>query len=202
VDGGLNLASYITPKNIDAGTFKSFPSYGFGIDIKGREPKPMHIGFSIEYYLNSINWKSEESGGLGGSTRWYDINYTIECLRFSLFPEFLIGKKYQFFCNLSPFFSLMIHSSKNGTSWTYNQSERIETGSASDDITKFDFGIKEGMGFGYAVKSFLVLSIEENGSLGIWNINKASAGDVNSAGLSIFFCLSFIIPKSKTEEQK
>jgi hypothetical protein len=200
LNGGLNLATFIS-HNDDAGTITGYPSWGAGLEIKGRKPGPMHLGFSAEYLRTSINRKYEESHGLGSNSwKLYDINYDLDYLRLSIFPEFMIGKRFQFFCNLSPYFSFMIQSSRNGTyTTTDNTTPHKISGTASGDIGKFDFGIQESMGFGYAVKSFFVLSIEEKGSLGMLDINKFSGG-VYPAGLNIFFCLSFIIPKSKPEE--
>jgi hypothetical protein len=193
INGGLNLATYHSGDQ--NGSFRGYPSYGVGIEVKGREPRPMHVGFAVEYLFSSVNWKSSQSMKGGTITVTRDLTINSQYLRLALFPELLIGKRFQFFCNLSPYFSFLIH----GTAKETRENGKSITENASEEITKFDFGFQECIGFGYAVKSFLVLSIEERGCLGIMNIGK-SAGSPHTAGLNIFFCLSFIIPKDPNGE--
>ena len=153
------------------------------------------MGFSTEYLFNSVNWKSSQTMKAGMVTEWTDLTINSQYLRFALFPELAFGKRVQFFFNLSPYLSFLIH----GTTKETREDGKPITRNASGDITKFDFGFQECMGVGYAVKSFLVLSVEERGSLGIMNIGK-SAGSAHTAGLNIFFCVSFIIPKDPNGE--
>ena len=203
INGGLNLGTFVHRTEVNVGTISSNPSFGAGIEIKGRAPKPFHIGFAAEYNRTSFNWKWEELHGLGPSTwKIYDLNYDVDYLRLSVFPEFSIGDRFQFFFNMSPYVGFMIQSSKKGTYQKSNDGSMGEvSGKAGDDIGKFDFGIRGSMGIGFAVKPFFVISIEETGNLGIKNMNKIGAGGINSAGLATYLCFSFIIPKGPAEEK-
>ena len=42
----------------------SYPSYSFQIEIKGRRPKPFHLGASLMYYQSSFKWYEEGDGHL------------------------------------------------------------------------------------------------------------------------------------------
>ena len=209
VKGGINWSTFRNGSNsmIQSGSYTSYPSSGFGLDIKGRKSKLIHFGTSAEYYRTSVHWvtKFGPLGGSGGK----DIRYNMNLLRFSVFPELMIGKRFQFFFNIGPYLSIIINSSRNGTRWMTSgsggrQSYNTETGSANDDIHPADAGFMESLGFGYSILPFLVLSIEENGGIGIFNIDKNTdtEGIVKTKGIGVFFCVSFIIPGKKLTEQK
>ncbi|MGA2823426.1 MAG: hypothetical protein ABSE72_07860 [Bacteroidales bacterium] len=205
IKAGLNLSGFRNTYNESdySGTYKSFPSYSFGIEIKGRKLKVIHFGGSVEYYRNYTNWQAFY-GPMGGPMG-QNINYNIEWLRFSIFPELAFGNKVKFIFNLSPYVSIRVLSSMKGTSWIYSQSKTItenETGSAKDNITQLDIGFKENIGLGYSVLPFLVLSLEENGSLGILPVNKTTDGTVKTKDICFFLCVSYIIPGNKSKEKK
>ena len=176
----------------------SYPSYCFKLDVKERRPRPFHLGASLIFYQASFNWEAEFGGYLANGK---NIHYKLDCLRLYIFPEFSTGKKVQFHCNLSPYLNCILHSSKDGISWTYvykNYYEKVtktEIGSASDDIHQFDFGLQESMGISCFLTSWFTISLEENFSLGLLNINKHyEGGTVKNAGFCILLGASFIIP--------
>ena len=119
VKGGLNYSTIfneiIPTYNAQKG-YKSYPSYCVEFNLKGRKPTPIHAGLAISYSLNSFNYHSE---GTGHFPNGENINYNVECVRLTIFPEFTVGKRFQFFCNLSPYINVIISSSKNGTTWDY-----------------------------------------------------------------------------------
>ena len=181
-----------------SGTYKSYPSYYFSLLIKGRKAKPVHIGASISCYQSSINWQSIYGGH---SEYGKNINYLYETLRFSIFPECSFGKTVQFFFDISPYLSVIINSTKKGKSWGNNGNYITnQDGSAESDLHKVDLGFQESAGIGYLVTHWLLLSVEENASIGILNINKATEGTVNAATISILFGISFIIPESSGQD--
>lgn len=208
VKGGLNGSSIIdnVPKSeVYGGEYHSYPSYSFQLEVKGRRPTPVHLGASLMYYQSSYNWYAKNTGHFPDGK---DIHYTLDYLRLAIFPEFSFGKRFQFYCNVSPYLSIMIRSSKYGTSWDYDnilyylKDTKIESGSANDDIHQVDFGFQESIGVSYLIMPCLGITLEESGSLGCLNINKNYlGGKVKNASLSFLIGISFIIPgkKSRTE---
>ncbi len=206
---GINLTNYRDTKTDE--TFYGYPSYAFGVDIKGRKEKgrltAIHIGASVEYLRNSFNWNgSSTSGALGDwSSIGMNVHYNIEWLRLSLYPELVWGRRYQVNFNFSPFVSIKIHASKNGTSWTTDlrghTTTHIETGSAGDDFYKVDVGFREDLGFSYKVLPWLALSIEENYSWGINLVNKITYELLKTKSLCVSFCTSFIIPAKNSKAE-
>ena len=96
---------------------------------------------------------------------------------------------------------MIINSTKKGKSWGNNGNYITnQDGSAESDLHKVDLGFQESAGIGYLVTHWLLLSVEENASIGILNINKATEGTVNAATISILFGISFIIPESSGQD--
>jgi hypothetical protein len=63
VKGGINWSYFRDAGGEEDswGNYKCYPSYAFGVDIKGRKEKgrkskALHIGGSVEYYRSSIDW--------------------------------------------------------------------------------------------------------------------------------------------------
>ncbi|MCX6246208.1 MAG: hypothetical protein NTW10_00605 [Bacteroidetes bacterium] len=205
IKAGINWTNFRDVENKK--TLYGTASYGFGLDIKGRKPKPIHIGASIEFLRNSFHWETTSHSGLGDTKpNGQNIHYAVEWLRLSIYPEIAFGKRFQVNFHFSPYVGIKLHSSKDGISWTTNdQYQKIihnVSGSAKDDFVTVDIGFQENLGFGFAVLPYLVLSLEENYCFGITSVNKVTNGSLKTRSLSVFFCTSFIIPPSKSKEKK
>jgi|GEM_PF-5661166 len=208
VKGGINWLTFRNSSQTEgySGSFASPPSYSMGIDIKGLKPrtKHLHLGLSLEYYLNNINWNAEY-GGVQTSLG-QNICYHLGTLRFSVYPELFFGNKLKFFFNLGPYLSLIVNSSKTGISWDYSYpgqyTDNIESGSAKNDFKPADVGIRESLGIGYSLIPCLVLSVEENGGIGFLNIDNTigSAGFIKTSNLGVFVSLTYIIHRKKPKE--
>jgi len=65
INGGLNWSTLYSKasdgKNEDT-KYNGYTSYCFKLDIKGRKPKPFHIGASLMYYRSSFDWEAEFGG--------------------------------------------------------------------------------------------------------------------------------------------
>jgi len=177
---------------------KCDPSPEFGIEVKGRKPKLFHLGGSVEYYSTafSLNYTY---GPLGMPARKV-VSYDVDWLRFAMFPEIKIGKRLQFYFNISPYVGVRIKSSKSGTNTEYYHGEEwvtIESGSASDDIVKVDIGFSESAGLSFAIIPRLVVSLEEMGSWGISNLDKTSQTSYSRRSISVLMCVSYVFPAKK-----
>ena len=205
IKGGLNFSTLIeknTLQNTSKEVFKSYPSYCFEFSLKGRKPTPIHAGVSLTYSMNSFNYHYDSEGHFPTGE---NINYQLQCIRLTVFPEFSTGKRFQFFCNLSPYLNLMINSSKNGSKWSYEYignyyqlvNETI-AGSANDDFNQLDIGFQESCGLGFQLNPWLGLTIEENGSLGCLNINKKETNwNLKNASLKLLLGVTFTFPNKK-----
>lgn len=203
VETGVNWTFLRNPANgnQDLTSCKSFPSYYFAFEIKGRKPKPVHIGVSLPYFQSYFNIQATSSGHFPDGV---NINYKYETLGISIFPELSFGKTIQFIFNLGPYFGYIITASKKGTSSGYlyynNYYVKDETGSATDDFFKFQPGIQETVGIGYLVRYWLLLSIKESGTLGLLPVTNFWDGNMKSENIDLLFGVSFIIPQQQKQE--
>ncbi|MCX6243632.1 MAG: hypothetical protein NTU98_02910 [Bacteroidetes bacterium] len=199
---GVNYAGYRNAGDEASyrGTYTIYPSYGFGFDVKGRKSKIIHLGASFEYCRSSANWQSISASPGGSYNR--NVNYHVEWLRLSLYPELTFGNRFMVIFNFSPYVSIRVHSSMEGTSWisygghTYTTEE---SGPVGHDLNSVDIGIKENLGFGFKVIPSLVLSVEETGSLGLFPV---SSDFVKTQAICVFFCASWIIPRAKAKAKE
>ena len=202
VESGVNWTSLRDPQGSIL-SCKSFPSYYFSFEIKGRKLKHIHFGGELSFSQSYFNLQATSGGHFPEDE---NINYKISTLRISMFPELTFGKKVQFLLNLSPYFGYIITASKKGTSTNYNgypymnlQTEN-ETGSATGDFFRFDFGLQETFGVGYLIKPWFMISVKETGDLGLLPVNKFLNGSFKSENISLLFGVSFIIPKQQAKE--
>lgn len=195
--GGVSWFSLWGDEHSDEGNgftnYTSYPSYCFTFEIKGRKSKAFHLGFSAKYSKNLFNVNATTGHHFQDGK---NINYELDYIYLSIFPEFLIGKKLQFYCNIGPYLGVMINSKKYGTSYTSSYYPVVYTyktlqGSANDDLKEVDFGFQENIGISYKFNSWLGLTLEENGCLGVIIINKNSAPDTKSKSLCLQFGVSF-----------
>lgn len=185
VSGQLDIAYF-------DGKFKSYPSFCFGFDVKYREIKLLNLGVSIEYYMDDFLWYE----GYSGFNK--DIRYKIGYLRFTVFPEFIIGNKLQFYCNAGPYLSVVVNSGKKIEKYNSIFGTTIEKGSAKDDLLALDIGLKGCLGFGLEIIKNLVIFIESDGNLGLININDASTyGGAKTKGISVLAGLSYKLSRNK-----
>ena len=210
ISGGVNLSHPIDNESNSndraESDFSGKFSYSFLLEIKGRKPKKFHPGASLMVYQSCYNWYARESSHLADG---HDINYRIEYMRISIFPEFTKGDTFQLFCNLGPYLNLMLHSSKNGTSWTYKYIDYYprlvtenETGPASEDFKKTDFGLQASIGINYFILPWLGLTFQWNGSIGFINLNKTNlGGKVRNFGFSFLVGASFKVPANKSHNE-
>ena len=207
VETGVSWTSLRNPSRGDSYgdilNCKSFPSYYFSFEIKGRKSKHIHIGGDLSFFQSYFNLQATSGGHFPENE---NINYKISTLRISIFPELTFGKKVQFLLNLSPYFGYIITASKKGTSTNYNgypymnlQTEN-ETGSATGDFYRFDFGFQETAGVGYLIKTWFMISVKETGNLGLLPVNKFLNDGFKSENISLLFGVSFIIPEQKDKE--
>ena len=207
ISGGLNYSKppdKVYSSDVVSETYGGV-SYSFLLEIKGGKPKPFHPGVSFMFYQSSYEWVARNSGHTADRQ---DINYKIDYLRISIFPEFTSGKRFQFFCNLGPYIGFMVHSSKDGTSWTYKyinyyprEVVEHETGSASDDLQTVDFGIQGSAGINYYILPWLGLTFEENITIGFLNLNETDyVGKIRNFSLSFLIGVSFKIIKDKSSK--
>lgn len=174
------------------------PSPEFGIEVKGRKPKLFHLGGSVEYYSTkfSLNYSYGPLGQPGHMVMDYDVSW----LRFAVFPEFTVGRRLQFYFNISPYAGVRLNASKSGTNTVYDQGEEIvsyESGSATDDITKVDIGFSESAGLSFSIIPRLVVSAEEMGSWGISNLDKTAETRYTRRSVSLLLCISYVFPGKK-----
>lgn len=203
--GGLNYSTIfnqLIPSHTAQEGYKSYPSFCFEFNLKGRKPTPIHAGLAISYSLNSFNYHSE---GTGHFPNGENINYHVECVRLTIFPELTVGKRLQFFCNLSPYLNIIIHSSKNGTTWDYeyigNYYQLVYksiNGSANEDLSQAEIGFQESLGLSFQVNSWFGLTFEENGSLSCINLDMKKTYTIGkSASLRLLLGVTFTIPGKK-----
>jgi hypothetical protein len=187
------------PDNFDY-NYKSFPGspiYSMGVDIKGLIPKTkyLNLGFSIDYNLSSFNW-NEESQGFYKS----DIHYNLRMLRFCIYPELIFGKRLKFFFNIGPYLSFTVNSSYTGTVWHHiNPIHGDTTYSISGPLKNFettDVGLREGLGISYPVISYLILSVEEKGGIGILSIHDPEVS-AKKTDIGVLVSVAYIIQKKK-----
>jgi Outer membrane protein beta-barrel domain len=202
VESGVNWTSLRDPNEMEGGILscKSFLSYYFSFEIKGRKSKHIHLGGDLSFFQSYFNLQTTSGGHFPEDE---NINYKISTLRISIFPELTFGKKVQFFFTLGPYFGCIITASKKGTSTNYNgypymnlQTEN-ETGSATGDFHIFDFGLQETAGVGYLIKPWFMISVKETGALGLLPVDY---GSTKSENISLLFGVSFIIPKQQVKE--
>jgi hypothetical protein len=210
ISGGLNLSKVIdnasNSSSDQVSDISGKLSYSILLEIKGRKPKKFHPGASIMFYQSSYDWYAKNSGYMADGL---DINYKIEYLRFSVFPEFTLGNRFQFFCNLGPYLNFMVYSSKNGTSWSYKyinyyprKVTEDETGSASEDIKKVDFGVQASVGMNCLILPWLGLTFQENCSFGFINVNKTDlGGKQRNFSLSFLLGVSFKVPANTSQDE-
>ena len=189
--GGVSWFSLWGDEHSDEGNgftnYTSYPSYCFTFEIKGRKPKAFHLGASAKYAKNLFNVHATTGHHFQDGK---NIKYELDCIYLAMFPEFLIGKKIQFYCNIGPYIGIMINSEKNGTSYTSTYypvvyTYKTESGSANGDLKEVDFGFQQSIGISYKFNSWLGLTLEENGSLGVININKKSTPATRSKSLCL-----------------
>lgn len=205
INGGVSWFSLWGDKHPDEGNgfsdYTSYPSYCFALEIKGRSPKAFHLGGSAKFSKNRFNINSTTGHYFQDGK---NINYELDCIYLSIFPEFLVGNKIQFYCNAGPYIGFMINSNKNGTSFTSTWYPvvyvyKAENGSANGDLKEFDFGFQQSIGISYKVNSWLGLTLNENGSLGVININKTSTTAIRSKSLCLQFGVSFQLQAEKNK---
>jgi hypothetical protein len=201
MQGGLNYSTLFKSPNFYNGEgFTSYLSYCSEIELKGRKPKPIHLGMSLMYSRDYFVFNSAGGGYFPYPT---SITYSLNCLRITIFPEFSTGKKIQFFCNIGPYVNIMISSSKNGETWHYenfnNDSQEVYTyitGSANDTFKPIDVGIQESIGLSFIITSWFGLTFKENGSLGFLNVNKSlSDWNLKTESIRLLMGAIFIISK-------
>ncbi|MGA3015093.1 MAG: outer membrane beta-barrel protein [Bacteroidales bacterium] len=203
VESGVNWTSLRSPNDLDEGTInlKSFPSYYFSFEIKGRKSKHIHLGGDLSFFQSYLNVQATANGEFPDI---WNVNLKYETLGIAIFPELSFGKTVQFFFNLSPYFAFIIKSAEQGTreEWNaehFNYTTRNESGSAKDDFFTFSIGFQETFGIGYMVDPWLQLSIKETGFLGILPVCYLS-GSYDTKDISLLFGVSFIIPKQQAKE--
>jgi hypothetical protein len=212
IKGGLNYSTqieYFLPMDHSAGAdiYTSYPSYCFEFELKGRKPAHVHAGGSIMYSLDNFSWYTVTGGHFPDE---YFNKYQLKCLRIAIFPEFLTGKRIQFFCNASPYLNIIISSIKSGYKSSYEWKNSFYqlvttevTGSAYDNFKQIDIGFQETAGLSFLVYPWLGLTFEENGSLGCLNANKnAYNWNVKNASIRLLWGLTFIIPGTKQQKEK
>jgi hypothetical protein len=203
VESGVNWTS-LRSSNQEAGgdvNCKSFPSYYFSFEIKGRKSKHIHFGSEFSFYQSYLNVQGTTSGHFPDI---WNVNFKYETLGIAIFPELSFGKTVQFFLDVSPYFAFLIKSAKQGTreEWNtggFNYITENETGSAKGDFFTFSMGFQETFGIGYMVKPWLQLSIKETGILGMLPVFSLS-DSYDAKAISLLFGVSFIIPKQQSKE--
>jgi hypothetical protein len=206
IKGGVNWSTLWGNEHPQEGymVYSCDPSFGFKMEIKGRKKKYVHLGVSASYSQSVFNWKAEYGGYLPDGK---NITYRTSNLYFTVFPEFSIGRKFQFYCNVSPYISFMLTSSREGYTTTYTYYPVVQvshpvSGTATNDLKSFDFGFQESIGISYMFNSWFGLTLEENGFLGLLNINKVANGSyVRNKGMCLMFGVSFLCPKKKPPKE-
>ncbi|MGA3014471.1 MAG: hypothetical protein ABSD71_10600 [Bacteroidales bacterium] len=182
-------------------SFPGSPNNSIGLDIKELLPKTKHLnlGFSIDYNPYPFYFSS------GDGTNWEHIHYNLRELRFTVYPEFFIGKKIKFFFNIGPYLSVSVNSSYSGTAWQHIDPEYGDiTYIVSGILTNFktiDAGFREGLGISYPVVNDIIVSVEENGSFGVLAINH-DVGNVNKWDIGVLVSVAYMIQKKKTKNPK
>ncbi len=208
IKGGLNFSTIFQPFNANSSNnhrFTSYPSFCFEFNLKGRKPTHFHAGLAISYSQDSFKDQFESEGHFPIGK---NITYNVQCVRITIFPELTVGKRCQFFFNLSPYLNIVINSSKSGSTWSYEYIGsyyelvyKNVNGSANDDFCKTVIGFQESVGFCYQINSWFGITFEENGSISCINLDpktKSSLG--NTIGLKLLLGVAFTIP-SKTKDK-
>lgn len=193
IKGGVNWLSFRDVANSRLGSsYSSLPGFCMGVDVKGLKPWTHHIylGVSVEYYLNKVNLHALQGGAQVWSEQY--IHYTLGMLRFAVYPELYAGNRFRFFFNLGPYLSFLVNSSKTGSGchFTIPVQNYTVSGSAKDDFKTVDVGLREGLGFSYAVIPDLRISIEENAGIGFLN---AQWGYTKPNNIGIFLGVAYNI---------
>jgi hypothetical protein len=206
IHGGISWPTFRNDghpcNNLDY-SYTSYPGYYMGVDIKGLIPKIkyLNLGLSIDYNLNSFNWNKDAMGLLYKSDNQYDLRM----LRFYIYPALVVGKRLKFFFNIGPYLSLSVNASYTGTvKYHINPIHGDTTYSVSGILKNFkttDVGLREGLGISYPVISYLILSVEENGGIGILNINQQE-GSVKKYDIGVLLSVAYLIQKKKPKNPK
>jgi len=199
---GINWSFLISSPQYGSGggSYQSYPSNSYSLEVKGRRSKVIHLGFSAIYYRSNFNWLYESEGHYPNGQ---DALFKMDWLRISIFPEFSFGKTFQVFFNISPFISFLINSSKSGYTTYYQKINNLEYvkvqtpiyGTANDDFHDLDFGFQSSLGITYYIVKWFGITIKESCSLSLLNANKkySSNGYVKNASLNILLGATFLI---------
>jgi hypothetical protein len=135
-----------------------------------------------------------------------NINYNLRILRFYVYPEFIIGKRLKFFFNIGPYLCETVNSSYSGSVREHENPIRDTAYVFTGTFTNFktiDAGLREGLGISYPLIREIILSLEENGSIGVLALPKsmegAYIGSANKYDIGVILTIAYKIQKKKTK---
>jgi len=191
IHGGTYTTDYFCSSSTPhfSGIFKSRPGYCLSISLNGREKPNSHIGFEAAFVQKGMDAQIH-SGGLA-ATIYRDIEFHLNYLYLSAFPEWTIGKKLQLSLSTGPQLGVLVYSRQDGHSWVSGSgmdTSWTDTGSASDDIAAMDIRLFLKVGISYSVSDNLAVAVESMAGIGIfriWKTGLESNSRMNSIDKSV-----------------
>ena len=161
------------------GTYKSPASYCITAFLKQRTQN--HINFCSELsFVNKVLNLKASYGGLGSGTH-RDVNYHLNYVYVSIFPELSIGKRYTFNFSVGPSLGYLVKSRMGGTSsyWDMEQNDYTwtEDGNAKSDFKAFEFRMFASIGLEIPIKNKFRISIDNAYSRGFTNAANNGLGN-------------------------